>query len=88
MPLIVTNSTEEEDWKRPRWSDDACGVGLRAGQPAAHQRGMDHDPDIPRYARKGQTHQPDDEPEPGDRRKYCGEHITWTGPGPYDWQVT
>lgn len=28
---------------------------------------------------------PDDDPEPGDRCKDCGEPITWTGPSPYSW---
>lgn len=31
-------------------------------------------------------HRPDDLPEPGDRCKDCGIAITWTGPGPYDWE--
>lgn len=28
---------------------------------------------------------PDDDPEPGDRCKDCGEDITWTGPSHLDW---
>lgn len=28
---------------------------------------------------------PDDNPEPGDRCKVCGETVTWMGPGPADW---
>lgn len=28
---------------------------------------------------------PDDDPEPGDRCKDCGEPVIWMGPGMYDW---
>jgi hypothetical protein len=29
---------------------------------------------------------PDDDPEPGDRCKDCGEAVVWLGPSMYDWQ--
>lgn len=31
---------------------------------------------------------PDDDPEPGDRCKDCGEPITWLGPSMTDWEHT
>jgi hypothetical protein len=32
-------------------------------------------------------HEPDDEPRPGDRCKYCRRPITWNGPGMHDWAL-
>jgi hypothetical protein len=32
-------------------------------------------------------HRPDDDPEPGNRCKDCGNAITWRGPGPNDWDL-
>jgi hypothetical protein len=29
---------------------------------------------------------PDDNPEPGDRCKDCGDPVTWIGPTQYDWE--
>lgn len=75
--------------------------GLKhAAEALAHGRGveftLDTGQDIalepwqpePGTALEEHTHQPDDEPKPAQRCKYCGRTIIWTGPNPiYDWEL-
>lgn len=44
-------------------------------------------PDPPECELPDGRHVPDDLPDPGDRCRYCGQRIVWTGPTPYDWEL-
>jgi hypothetical protein len=44
--------------------------------------------ETPRCQWEGESHRPDDLPEEGNRCKYCGQSITWTGPGVDDWEIS
>lgn len=54
------------------------------GQRAA-VRGRNGNWRVARPPRCTDGHRPDDDPEPGDRCKDCGQPIVWTGPGLNDW---
>ncbi len=41
--------------------------------------------DRPRCQWDGNSHEPDDLPDDGDRCKYCGIDITWIGPSVHNW---
>jgi hypothetical protein len=67
-----------DDSERGLWADWGTGNTVAEAEAAVRREveGLDYDHDA----------RPDDDPEPGDRCKTCGEDITWIGPHPTsDW---
>jgi hypothetical protein len=78
----------DNDGKEVVWTadDDAHAFGVYAGQPGAWQWVKDFPTKAEAEDFTKHDARPDDNPEPGDRCKDCGQPITWVGPNHTDWE--
>lgn len=61
-------------------------VPERLGQTVDLMEALSQAADEHMESRWDHAARPDDDPEPGDRCKDCGDEITWLGPSHYDWE--